>query len=43
MSINKNALFRYQILVRCFRNSGRAYTIDDLLELVNDKLTDDDL
>jgi predicted DNA-binding transcriptional regulator YafY len=42
MSINKNALLRYQILDRCFSNTGRGYTIDDLLEIVNEKLIDDD-
>lgn len=40
MSANKNAQLRYQILDRCFSNFGRYYTIDDLLEEVNEKLLD---
>lgn len=42
MSVNKNALLRYQVLDKCFRNSGRGYTIDDLLEEVNNVLFEDD-
>lgn len=42
MSINKNALIRYQVLDRCFRNTGRAYFIDDLLEECNKALADFD-
>jgi hypothetical protein len=43
MSTNKNALLRYQTLDRCFKNSGRGYTVDDLLEVVNNVLLEDDL
>lgn len=32
MATNKNALLRYQVLDRCFRNPGKRYFIDDLLE-----------
>ena len=35
MPTNKNALIRYQVLDRCFRNPGRNYTLDDLLEECN--------
>jgi predicted DNA-binding transcriptional regulator YafY len=38
MPINKNALIRYQTLDRCFRNSGRNYSIDELLLEVNRSL-----
>lgn len=40
MSTNKNAQLRYQVLDRCFSNFRRQYTIDDLVEEVNDKLYD---
>lgn len=40
MSANKNAQLRYQILDRCFCNFRRKYTIDDLVEEVNEKLYD---
>lgn len=35
MAVNKNALIRYKALDKCFRNSGRKYFIDDLLEACN--------
>jgi len=35
MATNKNALIRYQVLDRCFRNPGRRYFINDLLEECN--------
>ncbi len=40
MSTNKNATIRYQALNRCFRNPGRKYYIDDLIEACNDSLLD---
>lgn len=40
MAINKNALIRYQTLDRCFRNSGRMYFWEDLLEECNKALFD---
>ena len=40
MSANKNAQLRYQILDRCFSNFRQRYTIDDLVEEVNEKLYD---
>jgi predicted DNA-binding transcriptional regulator YafY len=38
MSINKNAIIRYQVLDRCFRNPGRMYFWEDLLEECNKAL-----
>ena len=38
MAVNKNAYLRYQILDKCFRNTGRNYSIDNLLDEINDKL-----
>ncbi|NDV59286.1 YafY family protein [Bacteroides sp. 519] len=35
MATNKNAQIRYQILDRCFRNSGRRYFIEDLINECN--------
>lgn len=40
MPVNNNALFRYRILDRCFKNKHRNYTIDDLLDEVNENLID---
>jgi hypothetical protein len=40
MAINKNALIRYQVLDRCFRNPGRMYFWQDLLEECNQALAD---
>jgi predicted DNA-binding transcriptional regulator YafY len=41
MSIIKNALLRYQTLDRCFKNTGRNYLIEDLLEEVNQALIEE--
>lgn len=38
MATNKNALLRYQVLDRCFRNPGKRYFIEDLLEACNQAL-----
>jgi predicted DNA-binding transcriptional regulator YafY len=38
MAINKNAYLRYQVLDRCFRNPGRKYFWEDLLEECNKAL-----
>ena len=40
MPTNKNALLRYQILDRCFSNRHRKYTIEDLVDPVNEALYD---
>ena len=38
MPVNKSALIRYQILDRCFRNTGRNYTFVDLQEEIDKAL-----
>ncbi|MCX7987040.1 MAG: WYL domain-containing protein, partial [Bacteroidales bacterium] len=38
MPVNKNALIRYLALDACFRNTGRNYDIDDLVEACNNAL-----
>lgn len=38
MSVNRNALIRYHILDGCFRNPGRRYFLEDLLEECNKAL-----
>ena len=40
MPTNKNAQLRYRILDRCFSDRQHQYTIDDLVEKVNEALTD---
>lgn len=40
MATNKNAAIRYQALDKCFRNPGRKYYIDDLVDACNDALID---
>ena len=40
MPTNKNAQLRYQILDRCFSDFHRKYSIEDLLDKVNDALSD---
>lgn len=40
MPSNKNAIIRYQTLDRCFRNPGRKYYIEDLVEACNEALLD---
>lgn len=42
MATNKNAIVRYQALDRCFRNPGRKYYMEDLIEACNDALLDID-
>jgi len=42
MATNKNAAIRYQALNQCFRNPGRIYYIDDLIEACNNSLLDID-
>lgn len=42
MATNKNAVIRYQALDRCFRNPGRKYYINDLIEACNEVLLDID-
>lgn len=40
MATNKNATIRYQALDRCFRNPGRRYYMEDLIEACNEALLD---
>lgn len=40
MPTNKNAQLRYQILDRCFSDFHHKYTVDDLIEKVNEALFD---
>jgi predicted DNA-binding transcriptional regulator YafY len=40
MSTTKNAILRYQTLDKCFRNPGKRYFIEDLIEACNDALVD---
>jgi predicted DNA-binding transcriptional regulator YafY len=42
MSVNKYAFIRYKVLDRCFRNSGRMYFIEDLIDECNLVLSDYD-
>lgn len=42
MITTKHQLIRYNRLDRCFQNFGREYTIDDLLELVNEAIIEYD-
>lgn len=42
MSVNKNALIRYKVLDKCFRNPGRNFFIDDLIDECNKILTEID-
>ena len=38
MATNKHAIIRYQTLDKCFRNPGRKYFIEDLINACNDAL-----
>lgn len=38
MAVNKHALVRYKVLDRCFRNPGRRYFLNDLIEECNKAL-----
>lgn len=38
MATNKNAIIRYQALDKCFRNTGKRYSIKDLIEACNNAL-----
>jgi predicted DNA-binding transcriptional regulator YafY len=42
MAINKYALIRYQTLDKCFRNTGRNYYFEDLLDSCNKALFEHD-
>ena len=40
MATNKHAIIRYQALDKCFRNPGRKYFINDLVDACNEALFD---
>lgn len=40
MATNKNAIIRYQALDKCFRNTGKRYSMKDLMEACNQALYD---
>lgn len=42
MAINKHQIIRYNRLDRCFKNFGREYSIEDLLEAVNKAILEND-
>lgn len=42
MATNKNATIRYQVLDRCFRNPGRRYYMEDLVDACNEAHIDPD-
>lgn len=42
MATNKNALIRYKVLDKCFRNTGRRYYIEDLIKECEDVLNEID-
>lgn len=42
MAINKNAYIRYKVLDKCFRNTGRRYFIQDLIDECNKVLLEID-
>ena len=42
MAINKHQIIRYNRLDRCFKNIGKEYSFDDLLEAVNEAILDHD-
>lgn len=41
MAITKNALIRYQTIDKCLRNKGRTYDFNQLLEAVNEALSNE--
>lgn len=42
MAINKHQIIRYNRLDRCFKNSGKEYTIEALLDAVNEAILEHD-
>lgn len=40
MSTNKNAIIRYQVFDKCFRNPGRMYFWEDLISICNEALAE---
>jgi predicted DNA-binding transcriptional regulator YafY len=42
MATNKHAQIRYKVLDSCFKNTGRDYTFEDLIDAINDALAEID-
>jgi predicted DNA-binding transcriptional regulator YafY len=42
MAINKHQIIRYNRLDRCFKNFGREYNVEDLLDAVNEAILEHD-
>lgn len=42
MALNKHQIIRYNRLDRCFKNFGREYSFEDLLEVVNEAIMEHD-
>lgn len=42
MATNKHAQIRYKVLDTCFRNTGRNYSFEDLMDACNDALAEID-
>ena len=40
MPVNKNALLRYKTIDNCLRNTGRRWTLDDLIDACSDALNE---
>lgn len=40
MPVNKNALLRYKTIDNCLRNTGRKWTLDDLIDACSDALNE---
>ena len=38
MATNKHAIIRYQALDKCFRNIGKRYFMEDLVEVCSDAI-----
>lgn len=38
MPVNKNALLRYKTIDNCLRNTGRVWTLKDLIDACSDAL-----
>jgi len=42
MATNKHAQIRYKVLDSCFKNTGRDYTFEDLIDAINENLAEID-
>lgn len=41
MPTNKNASYRYRVIDHCLQNSARTWTLEDLIEVISEKLEED--